>query len=373
MKIRYLYLDDEAEATTEAIVAMLGRQRDDLEVIYQYPKLFSEQASEIMTGGFDGLLLDLRLDQVAHAGGQKADYGAFALAQEIRARATDGRLLDIPIILCSTEEKIKKSFKHDDTSHDLFDIFVLKDTISDRIEEFTCKMVSLSTGYRNLSAGITSRKSLHEIFGVEKEFFDALDPRIWSSFVDEFHDYPPHEIARFIIRELFERSGPLINEATLAARLGVDPSCSPGWNNIIHDLQHAEFNGPFKEGWRRWWSKKVEYWWEKLDGCPGRLKSLSARKRVEFLKIRISDELVPFTPIEDGYSESFWTICIATNWPLDPLDGLLAAGPDPKPWQDKKYLSIKAALERIGFTNGIKVHPIERDRLASIKASSKEK
>lgn len=373
MKIKYLYLDDEAEATTEAIVDMLGRQRGDLEVVYQYPKSFSEQATEIMTGGFDGLLLDLRLDQVAKKDEPKADYGAFALAQEIRARSTDGRLADLPIILCSTEAKINKSFKHDDTSHDLFDIFVLKDTISEHVESITQKMVALANGYRSISSGIAAKKALHEIIGVEKDFYDSLDPRIWSIFVDDFHEYPTHEFARFLIRELIEHSGPLIDEATLAARLGVDMSSSPGWATMIDALQPAEYHGPFHEGWRRWWAKKVEYWWEGLEGCPGRLRSLTARERIEFLKCRITDHVIPASRIEESYSEAFWTICAGTHKPLDPLDGLLAAGPDPKPWQDKIYLSIKAAVERIGFTDGKKTHPIERDRLESIKAAIREK
>lgn len=368
MKIKYLYLDDEAEATTEAIVDMLGRQREDLEIVYQYPKGFSEQATEIMTGGFDGLLLDLRLDQVAKAGEPKADYGAFALAQEIRARSTDGRLPDLPIILCSTEAKINKSFKHDDTSHDLFDVFVLKDSIFDHLETITQKMVSLSNGYKNISKGIDTNKALHEIIGLDKEFFDILDSRIWSIFVDDFHEYPTHEFARFLIKELIEHPGPLIDEATLAARLGVDGSSSTGWATIIDALQPAEYHGPFHEGWRRWWAKKVEYWWESLE-CPSRLRSMAAHERTEFLKLRITEQLVPSLPIEKGYSEAFWTICAATHKPLAPLDGLLVAGPETKPWQDKVYLSIKAALDRIGFTEGVKVHPVERDRLESIKAA----
>jgi len=372
VKTKYLYLDDEAEATTEAIVDLLGRQRGDLEVVYQYPKSFSEQATEIMTGGFDGLLLDLRLDQVAKAGEPKADYGAFSLAQEIRARSTDGRLPDLPIILCSTEAKINKSFKHDDTSHDLFDIFVLKDTITANVVQTTDKMVALSSGYKNISKGFEDKISLNNLIRVEQDFLDNLDPRIWSVFVDEIYEYPPHEFARFLLRELIERSGPLIDEATLAARLGVDISRSPGWETIIEAVNFAEYVGPFHGGWRRWWAKKVENWWGSLADCPSRLRSMSAQERTEFLKIRITDQIVAASPIEEGYSEAYWTICAGTRKPLDPLDGLLVAGPEPKPWQDKAYLSIKAALERIGFEEGIKVNPVERDRLENIKTAIRD-
>ncbi len=79
--------------------------------------------------------------------------------------------------------------------------------------------------------------------------------------------------------------------------------------------------------------------------------------------------LIPASTIELGYSNRFWTICRGYNLPLDPVDGfLMEEDRERKIWQDKAYISIKAALER---KDGLKVHAIDRDRFEAIKKARK--
>lgn len=78
--------------------------------------------------------------------------------------------------------------------------------------------------------------------------------------------------------------------------------------------------------------------------------------RICFLQRQLNRDIAPsFGPF------------VKDSKPLDPIDGLLVSGRPPEPWQDKCYLSIKAALERVGRNEGLKVHPLERSRLSELK------
>ena len=80
--------------------------------------------------------------------------------------------------------------------------------------------------------------------------------------------------------------------------------------------------------------------------------------------------LKPAPPIEEGYQNSYSTVCIAIEKPLDTFNGFLAvkAGmTEEHPWQDRMYVSTRAALEGTGLDRGIRVHPAERLRLEEMK------
>lgn len=61
-----------------------------------------------------------------------------------------------------------------------------------------------------------------------------------SRFLSELEDYqssPVHVQARFIITELLDKQGLLINEDVLAARLGIDKTSSPDWELLKQSLR----------------------------------------------------------------------------------------------------------------------------------------
>lgn len=371
--IRFLYIDDERSDTTTSIVELLKRSNSELEVIYQYPQIFAKQMIEITSGDYSGILLDFRLDQVVSPTGERVDFRAFSLAQEIRSRVVENNLPDMPIILCSTASKMCNSLKSDETSKDLFDLFVDKDTLTENKIQIAMQMISLASGYKQIKNWQNAKKPWHVLLDVEKEFFSNLNPGIWSNFDEPFDQYSPHKFARFFLNELAGQTGPLIDERILAARLGVNKNeNTKEWLELLGRLHSLKYSGPFCEGWKRWWAKKLENWWKSQKDCPGNLRNLSAKERVAFLNRTFGLNFQPSEPIEKNYSDNFWTICLGTGKPLDPLDGLIAAGPDLKPWQEMSYLSIKAALERTGYQHGVRVHSIEKERFNDIKAALDE-
>jgi hypothetical protein len=373
MVTKYLYLDDEKPQTVKPYTREVEKHASGLKITLHSPQVYQDQIAKLRQANFDGIILDLRLDQFVNweqPEGKRADYRATTLAQEIRTRATEGNLEDCPLVLWSTDAKFKKSFNRDDTGHDLFDLTCIKDEILDerKAKEIAARLVSLVAGYKQITKikgeHKRSKDQLYRFLGFNDDV-DFLDPRIAASFGTREGPVPVHEYARFLIYDLLKPTGPLIDEATLAARLGIDVSSSPDFEALREThFKQAKYKGPFSRGWPRWWTYLVEERWLKLKGNAGPLRSLPASERVAFLqKVFGLKKLVAAKPIAQGYSERFWTVCKATALPLDPRDGLIVQTRNSKVWQDKPYVSIKAALDGTIEERGLKIDPTDEERL----------
>jgi hypothetical protein len=296
------------------------------------------------------------LDDAANDDGIKGNIKAPALAQHLRTEATSSetKLKDIPFILCSTDDKLQKSYLTDRTSHDLFDLRFRKDKgnlllVSDQI-------VSLIEGYKL----IETTDDLSVILNYDA---NQLDERIFSRFYSTKNQIPSHEYARVILKDLLYTNGPLIDSDTLAARLGIDIEKSTDWSSIKNDVfKDAIYLGAFSKGWERWWMDSVSTNFQKLTGAN--LASLDAQSRIELLIERTGfTNLVLAERIEGCNSYRYWTVCKSYNKPLDPREGFKAASKqEPKPWQDYSYISKIGALNRINFDEGLDVHPSDSER-----------
>lgn len=104
--IKYIYIDDENDLTTQAIKDGLN----DVHIIsveLETPQAFEAQSQDLIKrlNEFDGIILDLRLDDNPKS---KAQYTAPPLAQALRSNSSlDLANVDCPIVLCSTDAKIK--------------------------------------------------------------------------------------------------------------------------------------------------------------------------------------------------------------------------------------------------------------------------
>jgi hypothetical protein len=114
-------------------------------------------------------------------------------------------------------------------------------------------------------------------------------------------------------------------------------------------------------------------WWNSLPSVEAPLARVGAEQRVGFLrKATKLKRLLASKPIEADYSTLFWTVCAALRKPLDPINGFIIDEKDPKPWQERHYISAKAALQRIQHGEGLRVHPSEKQRLQALKKMAKE-
>lgn len=360
-KVKYLFIDDEKDLSTEAITDGFN-DTGTITVIYHRAENFKDQLiyfdKELIK--YDGLIIDLRLDGNLN---QNLRYTAVSLAQEIRTKAaTKKGYIDVPIILCSTDQKIKALFKKDQTSHDLFDYHILKEA-SPNWEEHSLKLKTIAAGYKTIKK---LEFNLEKIFGRD---LSKLDQRILGIFLNK-NRFSVHALAGHIIKEIIEQSGPLINEQILAARLGIDIANSNDWEKLIEKyFKTAKYTGVFSSapGWVRWWADCVIEIFNKLTGQ--RLSTLDANQRVTLLKNKTKlNKLTAATPIINSVSTNFWTICDYYKKPLDPMEGFkVFSYKELRPWQDETYLSYEAAAERRE-----NIHPAEKARLELVKKTRKK-
>lgn len=367
--IEYLCIDDQQDATIDPLLNRLS-DSGDVTFIRQTPTGLEDQLSTIAqqaasSQGRFGLLLDLRLDVDADIDGNRVAYRGPTLAQELRTRMAEGNLPSFPIVLWSVNTKFKQSYFSDESSHDLFDaVFGKDEEVIGQPVEVRKKLVSLVRGYEALR-GISSADAMTRL-GLDA----SNESPIYVQFAAQYKQLSgqaTHEVAHFLLNELVGVEGLLVTEDMVAARLGVDTQASNGqWQKVKDHLESTKYSGPFSDGWDRWWWYSVEDWWETLSDNQNDLRRMTAEDRVSALNHSLGIGLLHARPIETTYSNKFSTLCVGLNKPLDPVDGLRVVSHTQLPWQETRYVSIYAALERIDRLHW-RLDPLEKDRLARIK------
>lgn len=368
MILRYLYIDDNSEENARGIITGLQKE-DELSIDFDNPKGdWEKERKRIESNEFEnynGLILDLNLEETPNNGGETSRYKGSSLAQEIRNLAKAGTIKEIPIVLLSATINIEKYF--DRTNEDLFDLIVSREKLNDTdlFISMRQKLISLSIGYELISKCKNENNNLTELFkyNLEKEnvrFLGEMKAVIKN---------PTHTISNFIIKNLLEKSGILIPENILATRLGIDCSKSADWHKVLEKLNKFNYKGVFSEGWKRWWMSGLENWWLSELKIEKSLRSTKASDKVNLLKEKLKlSELVPLEKAEKSKSETFWTNCVGSGVAIDTVDGLLVAGQDNYfPWQDKCYISIEEALKPKGKENWKKLSPSEEFKLKLLK------
>ena len=363
--MNYLYIDDDSAERVDGTVEGF-KQENYLEIIPNQPNSTWEEQIQFVEqkeneGILDGLILDLRLDDYPNAQLKKANFRGTSLAQEVRTRQKEGILKPFPIVLFSGNDQVANSLER--SGKDLFDICIAKESIDDtNYIKYRYRLYALAEGYKLISETISQ---LSEILKVDTEIID-------ERFLSELNDLssePIHVIAHFIIDELIDKQGLLINEQILAARLGIDISQSADWEKLLASLSETKYLGVFATGWDRWWMPKIDEWWRNSIESDTYLRSTSASIRVNRIKEKLGIEgLQPANKIEKADSDEFWTICKGYNLPLDPVDGLIIEGQENLyPWQDAEYVSIDAALKRRNNSVWKKVAKLEEERLNELE------
>lgn len=342
----FLYLDDE---DVQATVDSLNRCNHVL-ISVRKANGFETELDSLNFKELDGIILDYRLDGNQEGGGVK--YKAPALAQELRNRITENQIpKDFPIILCSTDDRIKL-LNSDETSNDLFDYRFLKNSELNT-EKVSFILLTLVNGYKKISQ---SKGDLSRI--IERDI-NEIDDRVFSKFVDK--KYPVHEIARHINHQLIKETGLLIHEGILFARLGLvknDDSIAL----VKKYFSDCLYRGVFYEGSTRWWMDKVN---DKFKALTNRtLASVDAIQSVNLLKKSTGLNLEDAKPITLSHSNRFWTICEFTGKPLDTIEGFKLANEPALSWQEPRYISLLAIAEHAhtDASKGLLLHPSEKQR-----------
>lgn len=375
--IKYLCIDDQKDNSVDILLEAITNaggpdfeRKTPVDVGSQIEQITANAA--LQTGKF-GLMLDLRLDMETDVNGERVPYRGPTLAQELRTRMAENSIHNsFPIVLWSISSIFDKSYLSEDSAHDLFDAVYGKDEeITGETSKVAVEMLALVTGYKRICEAKGSRQSAYQLLGLSENDTSG----IYASLLDELDTalnfYSVNQVARITLAKLIRPAGLLVTESLMAARLGVDiAQCKLDWDRLKVEFETACFKGPFSEGWPRWWWYQIEDWWSSLlDNTPN-LRRTTAADRVQLLSQKFGLTLVAATPIDAKYSTKYFTLCVATQRPLDPIDGLRVSKSDKKPWHDVEYVSITAALNRVNKSSWGRIDPIDRDRYDSIKATT---
>lgn len=368
MEYKFIYIDDNSAENARGIITGL-ESANSLSIKFENHKSTWELertrllSEEFRT--FDGLIIDLNLEQNPNKELARAQYKGSTVTQELRNLSKDGEIKEIPVILLSASTNLLKYF--DRTNEDLFDIIIHREDLNDQIifEKTRHQLIALAEGYKFLASIQTTGIRLSEILSNDLSNEDIR-------FVTELQSLlksPIHTIARFMVKDLFEKPGILINEAILSARLGIDYENSEDWQPLLDILEPFRYRGVFQLGWKRWWMRGIENWWSVELQNERSLRSLNAQDRVEFLKKKLNlHKLNTAKHSPKSEYQRFWTICAGSGVPLDPRDGILIAGQDNLfSWQDRTYISIDEALIPQYRSIWKDISPLEEDRLQNLK------
>ena len=371
---RYFCLDDFQAANQYSLVINLNRLRD-VTIDHKKPSEVRDAVEYVSDGQFDGVLLDLVLEPSGSSLGARKISHAFA--QSLRDRANLRLMRDVPIVLWSSQQKIRRYLFPDRTGQDLYDLMLDKAKISDERRHVSKQLLALATGYRDIEDLIRSkRKRLQRMLRLETtKAATRLDQGITKKLegvLGATSTTPPHGFALFILRDLLGEPRPLVDESLLAARLGVETAQRrPMWNRLLRALRSCAYRGVFREGWPRWWWSSVESWWGRLS--QDELRSLDAKARVSILNRKLGLKLGAAEPIRSDYRSNFWAVCEALERPVAIADAFQANNSSEHPWHDPRYISKTAALSRRGVERGLAVHPSEEMRFSVLRKQDGKK
>jgi len=364
-KYKVLYIDDEASENSQAFADGLSRN-DLIEITIIKPTNFEELIKEIIGGQdeIDALILDLKLDG-NQKGERTASYTAPSLATGIKTKyfSENGIKNSFPIFLISSIKNLRKYYDQDTSSHDLFDYTIHKADIGQDGTGYEYLINSITHAYKEIQENKTD---FNKLLGLPPE--SEISNKVFTSKFLTGHT-SISEISQYIFNELINKSGVLIDENILAARLGVDYNSSDNWNDLVEQLKDFKYTGIFNTSFDRWWAYDILNWGNSNFSKP--LIQLTALERVKLIKEKFNlTKLKEASPINKTTSTKFWTICQVYQKPLDPKDGFLVDG-NLLNWQDKRYISLESILERDAKKTGVLIHNAEKERLEDIKQEYK--
>jgi hypothetical protein len=365
-KYKVLYIDDENSENSKTFADGLSKN-GLIEITIIKPTSLEKLVTEIVAeqANIDALILDLKLD-----GNQKGDrtakFTAPTLATGIKTKyfSENGIENAFPIFLISSISNLKKYYDSDTSSHDLFDYTIHKGSIGKDGGYYESIIHSITDAYIEIQKDKTN---FNYLLGLSTD--NDIPNKIFTSKYLSGKETSISEISQYIFNEIINKSGVLIDEYILAARLGVDFDNSDNWDNLKAKIEDFKYTGIFSTSFDRWWAYDVINWWN--SNFNKSLIQLTALERVKLIKDKFDlTELKEAQPIAKTTSTKFWTICQVYKQPLDPKDGFLADG-NLLNWQDKRYISLESILERDAKKEGVLLNPAERERFEDIKSEYK--
>ena len=209
-----------------------------------------------------------------------ATYRAGGPAQMLREEMVERPVEDFPIILISTEDNIRKLFGPDKTSHDLFDEWYLKATLTDeaRSQDVGTQIVDLIQGYKKIGNVAQETQKHLSLLKLSSNEWSKINPS--SLLISLEETSVTHVIARILLQNVIKRPGLLLRPVDVYARLSLAPE-NDDRDKAFEFLLNAGlgYEGVFSTGWPRLWRHKFENWARENIGYP--LSSIPGNRRVD--------------------------------------------------------------------------------------------
>ncbi len=350
MTLRGIYVDDDPN---DQNTADLLSSRDG-SLTFTCLDILSDLTAlrdQILAQKPDIIALDYRLDDNSQNASRRADYKGGALAQAIREKQDEDESLSCPIILVSNESKIENFFKPEKTTHDLFDDYYAKETITADIDRITSELAALALGYKliqSLNGGVEMHLDLFDITAEDWEQVEAND------LVDDIESsHLTHIKSRYILKNFIKRAGATLSRNDVLARLGIDLVCN-NTELLFVQLKNddIDYTGIFSNGWERYWTFKFEEWC--FDFFGSQTSALTAAQKVDALNAKYNFN---FTPVVSRWmktsDEVFAFLCASCGKPTELKYSLAAYDPYRPEYSEGKricYTCVKTdAFEEVGL------------------------
>jgi len=336
------------------------------------PKSFAEDISKIIEG-YDLILMDQNLSGSI----EKIPYMGTTLVQELRTRMAENVMVGRPIILWSIAGNIT-SYAKENSSHNLVDAVWKKEWLDPtnlcKIAKCKLQMKVLIDGYKQLNdflretgvKNIDRPKLISSIFGLNLEQYSVLVPENVKGYFENDNHHVAHTMSQFLINSVLRFNGFLIDEETLAARLGVAIK-SKGWKVLTSDvLNEFKYKGIYSEYYERWWAVEIDNWWLQ-EVNNDHLAGLTAQQRILILNKHYNMKLDKAGASEGHSEEMFWHTCIISKVPIDPTDSFKLTSSERREWQEHFYASYDTIINKNHKDFGFELFPRDKVRFLKLK------
>lgn len=272
---------------TEAVYAEQMSTKGTLHLEHERPRPVSQHSKDIFSRHPDILVLDFRLD--LDLGDMEANeaYKGSAMAQQLRDLAVSEPHHDFPIVLVSSEQKIREQFVPDRTSHDLFDMVCPKEEVQDNRAVVRQRLIGLCFGYKHLRER-AGNFNLLELTALPEAEDYAVDFQDIRKAMDRAG--APHLVAALFLNHLIGRPGPLLEIKDVCARLGVSGDHAPAVFSLLEE-RGMTYNGLFSEGWNRVWAHRLDEFSRRVFG--GKATGIPSGVRAARISEEFQLELTP--------------------------------------------------------------------------------
>jgi hypothetical protein len=346
---KFLFVDDSVGITDDAQrFQVLLSTEGELRIELSKPNRDQLLISEAELADIDGFILDINLKDHAEEGQPRFLGTGAGLAQDIRALQVEGPphgQRPRPIVRLCAAQVFQRYMEGDATLDDVFDLGFDKETVADVAVSARREIASLPALYQRVVGVSGHPDRAASLLDLEDGAYAELAPSFRTA-LETAICRRVHEAARFLLTDLLKPQGLLIDEATLAVRLGVDRASSPGWAMVKQAFEEAAYTGAGANGFTRWWSGALLTRWKSLTQTAAPLYRLEASARVEALAENGFGQLVPIA--EDPKSPGMrpWSISVADDpelrVPVDPSHAYPLTLPV-APWLDEPVWCLEQA------------------------------